>query len=49
MRALVDPLQGVYSAAIVYGSGGAYAQANDKQADAYNGATSVPKSATNIR
>ncbi len=35
MRALVEPLQGVYSAAIVHGSGGAYAQANDKQADAY--------------
>ena len=35
MRELVKPLQGVYSASIVHGSGGAYAQAMDKQADAY--------------
>lgn len=35
MRALVEPLTGIYSASIVHGSGGAYAQAKDKQADAY--------------
>ena len=35
MRALLEPLKGVYSPSLVHGSGGAFAQAKDKQADAY--------------